>query len=153
MKFLKETDIEEFSVAIPHSLNIQLKQHLLRTDSQEDVAFALYKPSFGATRFTALIHSIILPENNDREVHGNVDISPDYYKRACRIAMKEKSGIVLLHSHLGPGWQGMSSDDIKTEKGYSSTTFSLTELPFVGLTLGTDGTWSARVWKYINGNF
>lgn len=57
------------------------------------------------------------------------------------------AGIALLHSHLGPGWQGMSDDDIVAERDrLAAVVASATGLPLVGLTWGTDGTWSARFW-------
>jgi hypothetical protein len=151
MNALEQINREEFSVAISATLNEELCRHLLRDDEQEDVAFALYKPSTGALRFTAVIYKIVLPEEGDRDVHGNVEIQPGFFQRVCRMAMSEQAGIVLLHSHLGPGWQGMSPDDFITERGYSAPSFTLTDLPFVGLTLGTDQAWSARLWQYTNG--
>ncbi len=153
MKSLKETNYEEFSVAISNILNDELFKHLIREDGQEDVAFALYKPSVGTNRFTALIHKIILPNEGDRNIHGNATINPDYIKKVCRIAATEKSGIVLLHSHPSMGWQGMSIDDICTEQKINGVAPELTDLPFVGLTMGLDGTWSARIWEYNNGWF
>lgn len=151
MESLERIKYAEFSVAMPAALNQNLFEHLIREDEQEDVAFALYKPSDGKFRFTALIHRVILPEDGDREVHGNVDINAKYFKRVCKLAMEEKSGIVLLHSHPASGWQGMSVDDFATERSYASNADSLTQLPLVGLTLGTDGAWSARVWEQLNG--
>ncbi|MFI5161225.1 MAG: HesA/MoeB/ThiF family protein [Sphingobacteriales bacterium] len=150
MESLEKINHEEFSVAIPATLNFDLIRHLLREDKQEDVAFALYKPSIGQFRYTALIYKIILPEDGDRDVHGNVDINPQYFKRVCKSAMEEKSGAILLHSHPDAGWQGVSQDDFKTERTYARTVETLTGLPFVGLTLGTDNAWSARVWEHIN---
>ncbi|GAB2797817.1 molybdopterin/thiamine biosynthesis adenylyltransferase [Hymenobacter luteus] len=147
MESFDKTDKDEVSVAVPAALNQQLLQHLLRDDEQEDATFALYYPSVGENRFTALVYKLILPEEGDREVHGNVEIYPQYFKRACRLAAQEKAGVVLLHSHLGPGWQNMSPDDIDTEEGYSPAALTFTDLPLVGMTLGTDGTWSARVWE------
>jgi molybdopterin/thiamine biosynthesis adenylyltransferase len=151
MESLGKINHEEFSVAMPATLNSNLISHLLRKDKQEDVAFALFKPSEGQFRYTALIYKIILPEEGDRDVHGNVDINPQYFKRACRLAMEEKSGVVLLHSHPNAGWQGMSLDDFKTERSYAPTVETLTGMPFIGLTLGTDNAWSARLWEHING--
>lgn len=151
MSASEQINREEFSVALPAALNSLLCQHLLRSDKQEDVAFALYKPSLGALRFTAVIYKLILPEDGDRDVHGNVGIQPQYFRRVCELALAEQSGMVLLHSHLGPGWQGMSPDDFITERGYATPGFTLTDLPFVGLTLGTDQTWSGRLWEYTNG--
>jgi hypothetical protein len=151
MKSLERTNQEEFSIAIPAILNEMLIKHLLRADRQEDVAFALYKPSEGKSRFTALVHQIIFPEEGDRIVHENVKIIPQYFKRACQLAAAAGSGLVLVHSHTNPGWQGMSLDDIRTECGYSSTALTLSDLPFVGLTLATDKSWSGRIWEYLNG--
>jgi len=151
MKYSKETKFEELSIAIPIALDTLLQDHLIRKDKQEDVAFALYKPSHGLIRFSALIHQIILPEEEERNVHGNVEISSKYFKRACMMAAKEKSGIVLLHSHTGPGWQGMSMDDFSSERSYASTVETITGLPFVGLTLATDRVWSGRFWEEQNG--
>lgn len=148
MQSFERIEQEEVSVAIPADLHIALCQHLLRDDDQEDATFALYRPSVGENRFTALIFELILPEEGDRDVHGNVDLQPQYFRRACRLAAAQQAGVVLLHSHLGPGWQDMSRDDIKTEHSYSAPALTLTDLPFVGLTLGTDETWSARVWEY-----
>jgi molybdopterin/thiamine biosynthesis adenylyltransferase len=150
MKSSERTKYEELSVAITASLNSVLMQQLLREDEQEDAVFALYKPSNGRLRLTAIIHQVIFPEEGDREVHGNVDIHSQYFKRACKLAAEQNSGLVLLHSHLGPGWQGMSIDDFATERSYAANAESLTDLPLVGLTLGTDGAWSARFWEEQN---
>lgn len=151
MPYSEKIDKPEFSVAIPAGLNEELKEHLLKSVGKEDVAFVLYKPSIGASRFTSLIHKIILPQEGERIIGSiGVEIKPEYFRRACKIAMEEKSGIALMHSHLTPGWQGMSAPDFLTERQYSSPSSSLTDLPFVGLTLGTDGTWSARIWEYNN---
>jgi hypothetical protein len=57
------------------------------------------------------------------------------------------SGIALIHSHLGPGWQGMSDNDIVAERDrLAGVVASRTCLPVLGMTWGTDGTWSARFW-------
>jgi molybdopterin/thiamine biosynthesis adenylyltransferase len=142
---------EEFSVAMTAEIDRQLQHHLLRADKQEDVAFALYKPSAGQTRFTALLHKVIYPYEHERTLHGaHIDLSLGFFKRVCGMAIHEKSGVVLLHSHPTAGWQGMSEEDIATEEKYSQPADDLSGLPFVGMTLGTDGTWSARVWEYQN---
>lgn len=147
MESLDRTNKAEFSVALPHALNEELKTHLLRDDEQEDATFGLYYPSVGAEQFTALVFKLILPEEGDLDIHGNVEIHPQYFKRVCRMAAKEKAGVVLLHSHQSPGWQNMSPDDIETEQGYAPTALTFSDLPLVGMTLGTDGTWSARIWE------
>lgn len=142
---------EKFSVAIPAALNFDLTKHLLKKEDAEEVAFALYKPSGGTYRFTALIYKLIFPKENERTIKGgSVEIEPAFFRRVCQEAMKDKAGLALVHSHLTDGWQGMSVNDFKTEISYSTPTFSLTDLPFVGLTLGTDGTWAARQWAFNN---
>src|ERR1700733_8086754 len=109
---------EEFSVAMTADIDRHLQQHLLRVDKQEDVAFALYKPSPGKNRFTALVYKIIRPYEHERTLHGaHIQVMPGFFKRACGMAVDEKSGLILLHSHPMPGWQGMSEDDIVTENG------------------------------------
>ena len=52
-----------------------------------------------------------------------------------------------MHSHLGPGWQGMSPDDIDAELSHAAGVKAATGLPFVGFTLATDNAWSARFWE------
>ena len=140
-----------FSVAIPEAVDERLQSFLLRADEQEDLTFALWTPSKGRKRTTGLLHTIILPGENDRLVHGNVAFTKEYLDRACNEAMGQGCGIALLHSHLGPGWQGMSNDDITAETQIAGAVESLTGFPLVGLTLGTDGTWSARFWEHVKG--
>ncbi|MGC3990193.1 MAG: ThiF family adenylyltransferase [Chthoniobacteraceae bacterium] len=124
-------------------------RHLLRSDRQEDICFALWNPSRGKGRETALIERLILPTDGDRRVHGNASFLPQYFERAIQIARSNDSGIALMHSHLGPGWQEMSDDDINAEKGNAPAVLGATDLPLVGLTAGTDGAWSARFWNRI----
>ncbi|HEX3387133.1 MAG TPA: ThiF family adenylyltransferase, partial [Mucilaginibacter sp.] len=92
------------------------------------------------------ISKIILPEEGDRHVHGNVGFMPSYLERTWKIAAKDKEGIVFLHAHPTGGWQGMSRDDIAAETGLAPAVMGVTKLPLLGLTLGTDGAWSARFW-------
>jgi molybdopterin/thiamine biosynthesis adenylyltransferase len=124
------------------------RHHLLRTDGQEDLCFALWHPSRGRSRTTALIHRLILPEPGDRNVHGNVSFEPSFFERALTDAAFEGAGLALMHSHpLGVGWQGMSRDDVTTEQGTAGAVFGATRRPFVGLTIAGDGAWSARFWE------
>ncbi len=135
-----------YSIAITAKLNKLLLQHLIRDDEQEDLCFALWIPSTGGTRATAIIQDIIMPEESDRDVHGNVSFNPCYLERVIDIALKRKAGIAFLHSHPFPGWQRMSEDDVNTETSLSKTAYAVTGLPLVGLTVGSDATWSARFW-------
>jgi hypothetical protein len=63
------------------------------------------------------------------------------------VALEAGAGLVFMHSHVGPGWQGMSSDDVAAELGHAAAVKGATGLPLVGMTLGTDGAWSARFWE------
>ena len=139
----------ELSVALSHAVNTVLMKHLIRSDGQEDLIFALWTPSEGANRLTGLIHTPIHPIAGDRKCHGNASFNPQYFERISEIAFKKKCGIAFLHSHPGPGWQGMSKDDIVAETKYASAVAALTDLPLLGLTVGSDGTWSARIWEHV----
>lgn len=133
-------------VSIPQILNIEILDFLLRSDGQEDLLFGLWYPSSGTNTITALVQSIILPEKGDRTVHGNVSFNYSYFKRACQIALQSGCGLVFMHSHPYPGWQNMSTDDIKAESRMAPTTETITNLPLLGMTVGSDGTWSGRIW-------
>ena len=61
--------------------------------------------------------------------------------------MRKNAGLVFLHSHPGPGWQGMSSTDIEAERDVLAYPAGATGLPLVGMTIGGDGYWSARFWQ------
>ncbi|MBZ0317911.1 MAG: ThiF family adenylyltransferase [Anaerolineae bacterium] len=135
-----------YSVALPSSVHEQAIEHLLRQDGQEDLCFALWHPSQGRDRITALIHSLILPLEGDRDVHGNVSFMPSYFERALSEAINAGAGLAFMHSHPASGWQDMSLDDIHAEQRLAAAVKSATELPLVGLTIGTDEAWSARFW-------
>jgi hypothetical protein len=138
-----------YSAALPSHVYHSAKQHLLRPDRQEDLCFALWSPSVGTDRTTALIRDIILPRPGERRVHGNASFEPQYFERAVSEALRNNSGLAFMHSHLGPGWQDMSRDDIEAEKRLAPRAKGATSLPIVGLTLGTDGAWSARFWEKV----
>jgi molybdopterin/thiamine biosynthesis adenylyltransferase len=124
------------------------RSHLLRADGQEDLCFALWHPSEGRSRTTALIKRLILPEAGDRNVHGNVSFEASFFERALAAATAEGAGLALMHSHPdGEGWQGMSRDDVITEKTSAGPVFGATRRPFVGMTIAGDDTWSARFWE------
>jgi hypothetical protein len=126
----------------------QLRDFLIRTDGQEDIAFAVWQPSTGATRTTAIINSVVLPRSGDRQVHGNASFNSQFFLRAANEAALAGGGVALLHSHpRGSGWQPLSGPDRDAESGHAAQAQQLTGLPLVGLTLAGDGTWSARFWR------
>src|SRR3954447_1303594 len=136
----------DISVAFAADIDRQLRAHLDRGPHQEDLTFAYWRPSQGATRFTAVINSVNVPRDGDRILEGNVAFREQYLLRVLA-ECPEGAGIALLHSHLGPGWQAMSDDDIVAERDrLGGPVAGRTGLPMIGLTRGTDGTWSARLW-------
>lgn len=140
-----------FSAALPEAVDAELQRYLVRPDGHEDLLFALYTPSVGARRTTALVHTPVWPARGDRQRHGNASFNPPYFERACREAAAQGCGVAFLHSHPGPGWQGMSRDDVTAELGMAGAADTLTDLPLVGMTTGSDGTWSARAWPHHSG--
>ena len=126
---------------------------LARDDSQEDLCLAAYRLSTGLTRTTALVASVIPPEQGDRHVHGNATVTADYILRGAQTAQQRGYGLVLLHSHPGAReWQPMSGPDRDAESSYANLAREITGLPLVGMTLAThDTTWSARHWNIGTG--
>lgn len=138
-----------YSAAWPSTLDRESRGHLLRSDLQEDLCFGLWYPSRGSSRTTALLHKVLLPRAGERLVHGNASFLPSYFERAIGEAIDAGAGLAFMHSHGGPGWQGMSDDDVAAELNHAPAAFAATGLPLVGLTLGTDGAWSARFWERV----
>lgn len=140
-----------YEVSISYATEAMASSHLLghfQTGAiQEDLCFALWRPSTGANRITALIDEIILPEEGERNLHGNASFDPTYMGRAIDLARKQGAGLAFMHSHPGPGWQSMSAADTVAERDVLAYPAQATGLPLVGLTLGRDGYWSARFWK------
>ena len=131
-----------------HSISSRhLLQHYRRDTLQEDLCFALWRPSTGRERLTALIDEVILPEDGERLLHGNTSFQPNYLARALAAARRKGAGLAFMHSHPGPGWQGMSEADIEAERDVLAYPAGATGLPLVGLTVGVDGRWSARFWE------
>lgn len=140
-----------YDVAFTSDANRSGADHLLRhyreDNIQEDICFALWRPSTGSERLTALIDCVVLPDEGDRLLHGNASFQPQYLARVISLARERNVGIALMHSHPGPGWQGMSVADIEAERDVVAYPAGSTGLPLVGLTLGSDGYWSARFWE------
>lgn len=137
----------EFTVVLTGSVQKELSEHFKDTD-EEDLAFGMWVPCMGRRRFTAVIQKIVFPEEGDRNRHHNASFNAKYVHRIIRMLDRtKKCGIVFMHSHLTPGWQGMSYDDVRAEHVVLAGSMSgITGLPLVGMTRGTDGSWSARFW-------
>ena len=123
-----------------------LLQHYQEGRQQEDIALATWFPADGATRRTAVIDEILLPGDGERLLKGNVRMTRDFLRRGRSRALSKGAGMAVMHSHPVPGWQRMSPDDIVMESRSVSNPARATGLPALGLTVGTDGTWSARFW-------
>ena len=124
-----------------------LLQHYRSGKLQEDLCFGLWTPSTGMERETAIVTTILLPTKGERNLHGNASFEPNYLARATRTAVKSGQGLVFMHSHPSAGWQDMSTPDIRAERDRIADTARATGKPLVGMTVGTDGHWSARVWR------
>ena len=124
-----------------------LLSHLKRGHLQEDLCFALWSPSTGDKRTTAIVHDVILPGENDRDLHGGVSFQPEYLTKCVIRAKSEGLGLAFMHSHPTAGWQAMSEPDIVAERDIIAPPAYATGLPLVGLTIGADGYWSARFWE------
>ncbi len=137
----------QVSVAMTAELERSVQAHLLAgIPRQEDLVFAYWRPSRGARRYNAILQRAVMPMDGDRELHGNVSFSGDYLLRVLS-GLPEGMGIALLHSHPGRGWQGMSSDDEFAERErLGGAVAARSQLPVLGLTVGADGAWSARIW-------
>ena len=134
------------SVAMTAGHNAILGDHLHKKACQEDLAFAYWRPSVGHRRFTAVITKLVLPEEGDRVLQGNVAFFPQYIRRVLA-EVPDGSGVAFLHGHPAPGWQGMSDDDVVAERDrLAGAVAGQTGFPLLGLTRGTDGAWSGRLW-------
>jgi len=141
-----------YAAAIANDTHEILAAHLLQHARDEDVCFALYRPSRGETRFTGLVSEPILPREDERYVHGNASVTAGYFERALGVALAEGAGLGFLHSHTrrSRGWQEMSADDLATERIYAPRALAMTDLPLLGLTLAGDRFWSARIWEKVD---
>ncbi len=138
-------------VVLREVLHHQLTKHLLsslrRDEMQEEACLALWRRADGFNRYTGILGDIILPEDGDRDLHGNVTVQGRYLNRVLDRALKAETGVAVLHSHPGLGWQDLSEMDADTECNIIAPFIRETGLPLLGLTMGSDGVWSARFWQ------
>lgn len=127
-----------------------LLQHYQRGEVQEDLCFGLWTPSTGLHRLTAMVTEIIAPSPTERGLHGNASFEGAYLARATRAAIAKGKGLVFMHSHPSSGWQDMSEPDVHAERDRIADTARATGKPLVGMTVGTDGHWSARFWEHTS---
>ena len=146
-----------FEAALTESLAEEAKAHLLREirlgQHQEDLCFALWRPSTGASRRTGVISELVLPLRGERKRHGNVSFESAYLARVVRQACQTKTGVAFMHSHPTTGWQEMSPTDIIAERDRIAPPSRAAGLPLLGLTVGEDGVWSARFWHWNGQKF
>ena len=135
------------------SASAYLLRHVNAGHMQEDLCFALWRPSTGATRTAAIVFKILPPLPSDRNLHGSVSFEPSYLTRAIRVAIETSAGLAFMHNHFTDGWQDMSVPDVVAERDRISPAARATGLPLVGLTLGTDRSWSSRVWNWDGNTF
>lgn len=138
----------EYSVAMTESVHDSLEKFLLNDLTDEEICFATWYPANGNSRFSILLHDIIFPHDGDRERHGNVTALPQYLDRAKEHARLQNAGLVMIHTHpFGGGHQSVSKPDLYYEQDIlAREIFGYTGLPFVGMTLAGDSTWSARIY-------
>jgi len=136
------------SAAMTGEAESRFVAHLLRPDGQEDLCFAIWMPSTGRDRLTAILKRPVLPGPCDRQVHGNASFEATYALRAVREAAAAGGGLAFIHSHPdGGGWQSLNDTDRVAEARIANLAREVTELPLVGLTLAGDRSWSGRFWS------
>ena len=137
-------------VVIREALHQELMDHLLsgfrHGRCQEEACFALWHRGDGFSRYTGVLGEVVLPADGDRDLHGNVTVHTGYLNRVVDRALKEQAGVAVLHSHPGSGWQALSGMDHDTERNVIAPFVRETRLPLLGMTMDSDGCWSARFW-------
>ena len=143
-----------YDVALTEATHALAKTHLLRHyregRQQEDLCLGLWYPSRGRGRLTAILADLVLPQPGEVHLHGNASFEGHYVTRAIREARKRGAGLALLHSHPAPGWQDLSNADIAAERDEVAYPARATGKPLLGMTMGDDGYWSARLWEKEN---
>ena len=142
-------------VVLRESLHRTLADHLSSGfrggDLQEEACLALWRPGDGWNRYTGILAEAVLPRAGDRDLHGNVTVQGGYLNRVVDRALAAQAGVAVLHSHPGPGWQALSGMDEDTEGTIVAPFVRETGLPLLGLSMGSDGVWSARFWQRSRG--
>ena len=138
-------------VVIREAIHRELAGHLLSGFAegpwQEEACLALWHRGDGLDRYTGIVNKVLLPEDDDRDLHGNVTVRGRYLNRAVDQAIQSEAGVAVLHSHPASGWQAMSGMDDRTERRIIAPLVRETGLPLLGLTMGMDECWSARFWQ------
>ena len=144
-----------YEAALPNEVDRAARDHLLRHYQegfhQEDLCLALWFPSRGYRRLTAIVNRILPPNDGEVHLHGNASFEGSYITRAVREACKHGAGLAIMHSHPSPGWQDLSGPDIAAERDYVAYVAQATGNPLLGMTIGSDGVWSARFWQSEHG--
>ena len=71
----------EYCAAMTERVDEALRSHLIRPDGDEDLAFALWSPSAGAQRLTALVRlSVVVGESVRVDEGAAVDSLADLYR-------------------------------------------------------------------------
>ena len=104
-------------------------------------------PGGGAsTAIPALLAKSCFREDGDRDLHGNVTVRSGYLNRVLDRALAEGAGVAVVPQssrtrlagveRYGPPHGGVVVAPFVRETG----------LPLLGMTMGSDGCWSARFW-------
>ena len=145
----------KYDIVMTHEANQSAREHLLRHYQQgkwqEDLCFALWRSSTGQNRKAAIVYEIILPKEGERNLTGNASFTHEYAGRAILEARRQNAGLAFMHSHPTSGWQGLSYLDEMAERIALAPPARATGRPLVGMTVGSDGYWSARFWESKNG--
>jgi molybdopterin-synthase adenylyltransferase len=140
----------ELHFAVDEETHARLAALLLRNAPEEEVCFALVRPSDGVRRRTLIIGEILAPSDEERSVHGNVSFSAPFTNRAIDAAIDAGAGLLLIHSHpFGKGFQRPSPDDLVAEARTLETAyFALPGRPVAAAILAGDGTLSGREYAF-----
>ena len=99
---------------VARKLSDHLLQHITQERRQEDMCFALWRPSTGRTRTTALLTDIILPRDGERVLHGGASFLPDYVERVIGGRAKVRSRDRISAQSL---YAGLAADEPRRCRG------------------------------------